>query len=96
MTAQPQDHLPPASTKFVLDTNGVKVEIPNFRSLPMGAIRKARKAGNDTDATFVLLEETLGEGSEALNAIDQMSAEEFGEFLKEWTGGAPLGEALDS
>lgn len=96
MTAQPQDHLPATPTTFTFEQNGEAFTIPHFKALPMGAIRKARKAGNDTDATFILLEEALGEGSTPLNAIDRMGADEFAEFLKGWTGGAPLGESLDS
>jgi hypothetical protein len=96
MTAQPQDHLPATPTTFTFQHKGEAFTIPHFKSLPIGAIRKARKAGNDTDATFVLLEEALGEGSKPLDAIDTMGAEEFAEFLSGWTGGAPLGESLDS
>lgn len=96
MTAQPQDYLAPAAKTFTFEHDGQSFTIPHFKSLPIGAIRKARKAGNDTDATFLLLENVLKEDSAELAAIDSMDGEQFGKFLEGWIGKAPLGESSDS
>lgn len=72
--------------------NGKTFTIPLFSEVPMGALRKARKATDDADKVFIILEEVLPEGNPALAAIDSMNGAAFAEFLKGWTQGAPLGE----
>jgi hypothetical protein len=72
--------------------NGKTYTIPLFADVPMGALRKARKAQDDGDKVFIILEEVLPEGNPALAAIDTMNGPTFAEFLKGWTQGAPLGE----
>jgi hypothetical protein len=71
-------------------------EIPLFSELPMGAIRKARKATEDIDKAFIIIEEVLGEDAPALAALDSMKADDFKKFLEGWTQGAPMGESLES
>lgn len=82
-----------AKMKYSFTVDKKKYEIPNFKDLPMGVIRKARKGADDADKVFIIIEETLGLDSKELAAIDKMSQEEFGEFLTEWTQGAGLPEA---
>ena len=87
----------PATPKEVLTTysfnhKGETFTIPLFAEVPMGALRKARKAEDDADKVFIILEEVLPEGSPELAAIDSMNGAAFAEFLKGWTQGAPLGE----
>lgn len=85
-----------AANLYTYNHDGKKFSIPVFSSLPMGAIRKARKGENEGDQVFILLETALGEDSKELAIIDSMNASEFEKFLSEWTGGAPLGESLGS
>jgi hypothetical protein len=81
---------------YKFDFNKVTYEIPYFSDLPMGAIRKARKATDDIDKAFIIIEELLGENASALEALDSMKAAEFQKFLEGWTQGAPMGESLGS
>ncbi len=77
--------------KFKFEHKGKTYTIPRFQDQSAGTLRKARKAKNDTDMAFTILEATVGEGPE-LDALDDMSLEEFGAFVKEWTGGVTPGE----
>jgi hypothetical protein len=75
---------------------GKTYSIPAFSSLPAGALRQARKATDDLDKAFTILEYTLGLESDSLAAVDSMTVEEFGEFVKGWTDGVSVGESSDS
>lgn len=75
---------------------GKTYTIPAFDSLPMGAIRKARKAKDEADQAFTIIETVMGIDSPELAAIDTMTAPEFQTWLEGWTQGAPLGEASSS
>jgi hypothetical protein len=75
---------------------GKKYEVPAFTSLPMGAVRASRKATDDADKAFIIIEYVLGEDSNELKALDSMTASEFSEWLTGWTQGAPLGESVSS
>lgn len=75
---------------------GTTYSVPSFKDLPAGALRKSRKASDDMDRAFIILEETVGEDSDVIRAIDTLSVTELGEWLKGWTQGAPLGESSSS
>ena len=75
---------------------GKKYSVPSFTSLPMGAVRASRKATDDADKAFIIIEYVLGEESNELKALDSMTASEFSEWLTGWTQGAPLGESVSS
>lgn len=85
-----------AKKDFEFTYDGETYSIPKFTSIPMGAIRKARKGKDEMDTTFTILETAVGEDSPALAALDKMDAVDFQKFLTEWTQGAPLGESSDS
>ena len=85
-----------AKNEYKFEHNNKTYQIPYFTELPMGAIRKARKATDDIDKAFIIIEEILGENAPALEALDTMKAAEFQKFLEGWTQGAPLGESLES
>ena len=85
-----------AIEKYEFDHNGKKYSIPSFASLPMGAVRAARKATDDADKAFVIIEYVLGENSPEIKALDTMTSKEFSEWLTGWTQGAPLGESVSS
>lgn len=93
---QPQDHKATAAKTFTFTHDGVEYTIPSIASLPVGVSRKARKASDEGDAVFIMLESVLAEDSLELAAIDSMDAEEFNNFLLGWGGGAPAGESSDS
>lgn len=84
------------SKTFTFEQNGKTYAIPTLASLPIGVIRKSRKSKDELDQVFTILESTIGEDSPAIAAIDTMDGEQFGVFMRGWTGGAPLGESSDS
>lgn len=84
------------SKTYEFTVGGKEYTIPAFSSLPAGALRRARKADDDLDKAFTILEYTLGLDSKELTAVDAMTVDEFGEFVKGWTDGVSVGESLDS
>lgn len=70
--------------------------IPAFNEIPVGVIRKARKAKDETDMAFTILEQTLGIDSPELEAIDSMLPDEFQTWLTGWTQGVSVGEPAGS
>lgn len=84
----------PSTYKFT--HKGKSYEIPAFNSLPMGALRKARNAKDDTDSAFIIIETVMGIDSAELAAVDSMTAAEFQVWLDGWTQAAPLGESSSS
>ncbi|HLP97654.1 MAG TPA: hypothetical protein VK149_04335 [Sideroxyarcus sp.] len=82
--------------KYTFTHNGDKFEIPSFSALPVGVIRKARRAKDEADQAFTILETVMGEDSPELAAVDSMTTEEFQAFIKGWTEGASVGESVSS
>ena len=82
--------------KYKFEIKGKKYEIPSFADMPLGALRKARKADNELDATFELLEGVLGPDSEELAALDTLTIDEFKTWFEGWAGGATVGESSGS
>ena len=80
--------------KFEID--GTEYEIPQFADLPLGALRKARKAQDELDATFELLEGTLGADSPSMAALDTLTIEQFKAWFEAWAGGSTVGESSGS
>jgi hypothetical protein len=78
---------------YKLEHQGKSVTLPDFKEMPVGVIRKARKLAADEQMWFIL-EEILDE--KQLEILDSMSLEEFTKSMNEWTQGAPLGESLKS
>lgn len=85
-----------AKDTYSFKHNGKEYTIPAFTALPMGAIRKARKAKDEADQAFTILEAVMPEGSPELDAIDAMGPTEFNAWLEGWTQGAPVGESVGS
>lgn len=85
-----------APKTYTFEHGGKKFTIPAFTALPMGAIRKARKAKDEADQAFTILEAVMPEDSPELAAVDSMAAEEFNAWLAGWTQGAPVGESVSS
>lgn len=85
-----------ASKTYEFEYKGEKYSIPAFSALPMGAVRKARKAKDESDQAFTILEAVMPEDSPELNAVDSMDAETFNAWLTGWTQGTPLGESSSS
>lgn len=81
---------------YKFEYKGKSLTFPSFADLPMGVLRKARKADSDLDKAFIIIEELIGEDSAEMAAVDKMTGNEFKEFVEGWTQGAPLGESLDS
>lgn len=79
---------------FTVD--GEDYSVPHFANVPIGVIRKSRKAKDEMDQVFLILEAVMPEGSAELEAIDSMSGDEFQQWLKGWTQGAPVGESSSS
>lgn len=85
-----------AKEKYEFTHDGKKYSIPAFSALPMGAVRKARNAKNESDQVFIILESVMPEDSAELAAIDSMDATEFSKWLDGWTQGASVGESVSS
>ena len=81
---------------YTFEHAGKTYKIPAFSALPMGAIRKARKAKDEADQAFTIIEFVTGEDSPELAAIDSMNPEEFQVWMTGWTQGANLGESSSS
>ena len=78
---------------YTIEHNGKKVNLPAFKALPVGVIRKARKVDAE-EAMWFILEEVLDE--KQLAVIDSMPLSDFTEAMNGWTQGAPLGESSQS
>lgn len=85
-----------ATDVYKFEHNGKKFSIPAFTSVPVGAIRKARKEKDEVGQAFAIMEAMLGEDSPELLAVDTMTTAEFATWLEGWTQGAPLGESSSS
>lgn len=99
MTKTPQDHLQalkdqPETVDF--QTSKGKLTLPHFSRIPGGAIRKARKAEDQMDQFFIIIEETCGDPSDELAFLDRLSLAELGSLFMEWTQGAAVGESSSS
>lgn len=81
---------------YTFESGGKSYTVPSFDEIPTGALRKARKADDEMDKAFTILEETLGAKSPVLGVIDKMTVKEFATWLEGWTEGARLGESSDS
>lgn len=68
---------------------GKKVELPEFKEIPVGLVRKIR---NEPEASqpWTILESLLDEKQLAI--VDSMTIPEFTEFMNGWSQGANLGE----
>lgn len=78
---------------YTIETNGKKITLPDFKSMPVGVVRKARKFSSDEQMWFIL-ESILDE--KQLEILDSMSLTDFTTAMNGWTQGAPLGESLKS
>jgi hypothetical protein len=85
-----------ATELFHFTHDSKKYTIPKFSNLSAGTLRKSRKGEGELDKAFIILELTLGEDSKELAAVDSMTVEVFGDFLKAWTDGASVGESSGS
>jgi hypothetical protein len=82
--------------KFSFTHAGETYYLPHLKDIKSGVIRKARKATDDADKFFTIIEEVCGEGSPELNAIDDMDGTELQATLMGWAQGAQLGESSSS
>ena len=81
---------------YKFEINGTDYEIPAFADMPLGALRKARKAQDELDATFELLEGALGADSPVMAALDTLTIEQFKTWFEGWAGGSTVGESSGS
>jgi hypothetical protein len=85
-----------AKESYEFEHKGKKYSVPTFTNLPIGALRAARKATDDADKAFIIIEYLLGEDSPEIKAIDSMKSSEFATWLEGWTQGSPVGESVSS
>lgn len=78
---------------YKIEHNGKTVELPDFKNMPVGVIRKARKLDQEEQMWFII-ETVLDE--KQLAVIDSLDIGEFNELMNGWTQGAPLGESSQS
>lgn len=99
MTKTPQDHLQalkeqPDTVDF--ETSRGTLTLPHFSKIPGGALRKGRKAVDQMDQFFIIIEETCGDPSDELAHLDRLPIGELGELIIKWTQGAAVGELSSS
>ena len=82
--------------KFSFTHDGETYYLPHLKDVKTGVMRKSRKAQDDSDRFFIIIEEVCGENSPELNAIDDMTGTELQATLKAWAQGAQLGESSSS
>ncbi|ORL15411.1 hypothetical protein [Prescottella equi] len=70
---------------------GETINMPSFATLKPGTIRKARKAVDDLDRTFIFIE-TMVPDDATLEIIDNLSPEEFGDFFQAWIDDSGVSE----
>lgn len=92
----PQDHLPAQPTTVEFETSLGTLILPHFSRINGGALRKARKAENEVDAFFIIIEEFCGEPSPELDHLDRLPLVELGQLFLDWTQGATVGESSSS
>ncbi|MCH9834103.1 hypothetical protein K0U83_00495 [bacterium] len=74
---------------YVLKHKNKNIELPDFNSLPVGVLRKARHM-DEQEQTWFILESVISE--EDLTVLDQLPLHDFAKHMKAWTGGVALGE----
>lgn len=95
---KPQDHLKAQEfpETVTVSTSKGDLTLPHFSRIPGGALRKARKAEDQLDQFYILLEIALGDPSPELDFVDSLSISEQGEVFQNWTQNAPVGESSSS
>lgn len=78
---------------YKIEHKGKTVTLPDFKEIPVGVVRKARKLGPE-DQMWFILEEVLDD--KQIDLLDTMSISDFTKAMNGWTQGAPLGESLQS
>lgn len=78
---------------YTIETNGKKITLPDFKSLPVGVVRRARKLDPE-EAMWAILEDVLDEKEIAI--LDSMGLDEFGAAISGWSQGAAVGESSES
>lgn len=74
---------------YTFEHNKKKIELPDFKELPIGIVRKSRKLPEE-EQTWFILEEILD--AKTLEIVDSMSVKQFTDMMAGWTQGAQLGE----
>ena len=75
---------------YEFESNGVKIVLPSFQKLETGVMREASKL-DDAEQIWFILENVLP--AKELKALYKLPLDEFTEHIKQWTGGAGLGES---
>lgn len=83
--------------KFHYRIGDTEITLPPISNLPLGIIRKTRKA-DDAERLFVIFEHFFAEGSPELDAIDSLDAEGVASLMAAWQehGGISVGESSAS
>jgi hypothetical protein len=77
------------SSTVRVETSAGIVELPQLSTIRAGVLRKARKATDEMDQFFTILESVLGEESLELYTLDQLPLEELAQVFEQWTGTTP-------
>ena len=88
---EPQDHLPKQGP-VTLETSRGPITLPHPTQIPAGVIRRANKLGDDLDKFFAIVEGILGEDSDEIARLDELTMEELSQVFAQWGQGASLGE----
>lgn len=75
---------------YEFEVNGLKVVLPSFQKIETGIMREASKL-EDSEQIWFILENVLD--AKQLKAVYKLPLDEFTDHVKQWTGGAGLGES---
>jgi hypothetical protein len=75
---------------YKVEHKGKTIELPDFKEIPVGIVRKIRNE-SESDQAWLILEALLD--AKQLAIVDTMTIPEFTKFMNEWTQGANLGES---
>ena len=86
---------PGSDERFDYDAPAGHVSVPSLAKVKIGLLRKLRKL-DEQELAFSMLESLCDEAS--LAVIDEMDADEFGEFMAAWQefSGVSVGESSAS
>lgn len=74
---------------YTIEHNGKTIELPDFKSIPVGVIRKARGLDAD-DSMWAILEGVLD--AKQIAILDSMGLDEFAKAIAGWTKGTSVPE----
>lgn len=74
---------------YVIEHKGKSIELPDFKSIPVGVVRRARSLDAD-ESMWAILEGVLD--AKQIAVLDSMGLDEFAAAIAGWTKGTSVPE----